>query len=373
MNIGVSLAFLSWADFERAVVKPSDPPAEPDWQLYQDELALGDMAEKFGFDSLWTVEHHFSPYGVVPDPVQLLTYFAGRTSKINFGTMIAVLPWHDPVRLAEQVLMLDNMLADGRRVTLGVGRGASEREYRGMRVPMGESRERFAESLDIIRLAFSESSFSYSGSFAELSELQVRPRPRDESLASRIVFAFQSPQSMAIGARAGLGMIFTTGKNPADYAADAAAFNRIREESGWPAVRPTLCQACYCAETEAEAWEAAVEYMGNWASMGEWHYGLLRADGFEKAGGYEWWAAQAHQLADADRSHVREEFARPQIWGTPSQCVDKVRRLQETLDPTELLLLFRPAGLPLEKAQASMELFAREVLPAIREMKTGHS
>src|ERR1700674_1065615 len=88
---------------------------KPDWQVYQDDLTLADMVEPLGFDSIWGVEHHFSPYTMIPDVLQFLTYMAGRTKRIGFGSMVVVLPWHDPVRVAEQIAMLDIYLRSEER------------------------------------------------------------------------------------------------------------------------------------------------------------------------------------------------------------------------------------------------------------------
>jgi alkanesulfonate monooxygenase SsuD/methylene tetrahydromethanopterin reductase-like flavin-dependent oxidoreductase (luciferase family) len=112
-----------------------------DYEVYQNDLKLADLAEPLGFDSIWSVEHHFTPYTMVPDVLQFLTYMAGRTSKVELGSMVVVLPWHDPVRVAEQIAMLDN-LSKG-RIVIGFGRGAATVEYNGFRVAMEESRERF--------------------------------------------------------------------------------------------------------------------------------------------------------------------------------------------------------------------------------------
>jgi len=99
---------------------------KPDWQVYQDDLTLADMVEPLGFDSIWGVEHHFSPYTMIPDVLQFMTYMAGRTKKIGFGSMVVVLLWHDPVRVAEQIAMLDIYLGiASSRWGSGAGRGES--------------------------------------------------------------------------------------------------------------------------------------------------------------------------------------------------------------------------------------------------------
>ena len=95
----------------------------PDAAVLSDHLALGDLAEPLGFDSLFALEHHFTGYAMSPSPTQLLSYYAGRTRRITLGTAVIVLPWHDPVRVAEQIALLDVM--SGGRVIVGVGNPAA--------------------------------------------------------------------------------------------------------------------------------------------------------------------------------------------------------------------------------------------------------
>ena len=106
-----------------------------DQEVYQHELSMADMAEPMGFESIWTAEHHFDNYTMCPNPLQFLTYMAARTERALLGTMVMVLPWHDPVRVAEEVAVLAHM-SDGRAI-LGVGRGLGRIEFNGFRVNMG--------------------------------------------------------------------------------------------------------------------------------------------------------------------------------------------------------------------------------------------
>jgi alkanesulfonate monooxygenase SsuD/methylene tetrahydromethanopterin reductase-like flavin-dependent oxidoreductase (luciferase family) len=92
-----------------------------DAEVYANELALAHRAESLGFGSIWSVEHHFTDYTMCPNVFQFLSYMAGRTTTIKLGSMVAVLPWQDPLRVAEQIAMLDVM--SGGRVILGIGRG----------------------------------------------------------------------------------------------------------------------------------------------------------------------------------------------------------------------------------------------------------
>ena len=98
-----------------AVIFQNPMNERSDYDVYQDDLKFGDLYEPLGFDSIWSVEHHFDDYTMCPDVLQFLTYYAGRTKNIQLGSMVVVLPWHDPIRVAEQVSVVDHM-SNGRMV-----------------------------------------------------------------------------------------------------------------------------------------------------------------------------------------------------------------------------------------------------------------
>jgi hypothetical protein len=113
-------------------------PGRPDSSVLAEHLALADLAEPLGFDSLFSLEHHFTGYSMSPSPLQLLAYYAAKTTRITLGTCVIVLPWQDPIRVAEQIAYLD-LLCRGRCI-FGFGRGAASVEYAGFRVSMEEAR-----------------------------------------------------------------------------------------------------------------------------------------------------------------------------------------------------------------------------------------
>src|SRR3984957_13345901 len=201
MKVGVSLFaqnYVDWDRFERAEAQGSAeglPQLVPDAQVYREQFHLGKLTEPLGFDSLWTVEHHFTPYTMINNPTQFLAYFAGCTERIDMGTMVVVLPWHDPVQVAEGFVALDHML-DGRRLKVGMGRGLGIREYNGLRVPMDESRERFKESLDVLRASLTDEWFAFEGQYHQIPRTTLRPRPRpDSKLLDNLYIAWGSPSS----------------------------------------------------------------------------------------------------------------------------------------------------------------------------------
>src|ERR1700720_2432145 len=140
-----------------------------------EHLAIGDLAEPLGFDSLFALEHHFTGYSMSPAPTQLLSYFAGRTKRVALGTSVIVLPWHDPIRVAESIALLD--VLSGGRCLFGFGRGAASVEYEGFRIPMEEARPRFAEAAQLIRTALREPEFEWQGEFYQIPRTSIRPRP----------------------------------------------------------------------------------------------------------------------------------------------------------------------------------------------------
>ena len=121
---------------------------QPDGVTWKEELKLCDIAADLGFDCLWSAEHHFADYSFVPDNLQLMTHLAAKYPHIDVGTAAVILPWHDPLRVAEQVVMLD-LLSEG-RLRFGVGRGLARREFEAFRLSMDESRQRFDEASAMI-------------------------------------------------------------------------------------------------------------------------------------------------------------------------------------------------------------------------------
>src|SRR5581483_1889924 len=336
-----------------------------------DDLRLVDLVEPLGFDALWSIEHHFTPYTMVPDPLQFLAWCAARTKRVALGTCVIVLPWHDPVRVAEQLAMLD-ILAGGRPLVIGFGRGAGRRELEGFGVPMSEARERFSEALEVVRLALSRERFSFEGKHYRIPETGIRPRPRTPDLPSRMYAAAVSPSSIEIMASAGLGMLVIPQKTWEEHAQDLATFNDVRARRGLAPVRSKVIVFVYCSESAADGEAVGMEYIGNYQDTAYWHYELDEPDHFHAAQGYEYYARGADvlkQLGATGQTLARDHFARAHVFGTPEQCLDKLQSIQRMTDADEFICVFRCGGMPVAIAEASMRLFADRVLPALRGLE----
>ncbi|HXD89814.1 MAG TPA: LLM class flavin-dependent oxidoreductase [Candidatus Binataceae bacterium] len=337
---------------------------KPDWEVYREDLRLADMVEPLGFDSIWGVEHHFSPYTMIPDVLQFLTYMAGRTSKVGFGSMVVVLPWHDPVRVAEQLAMLD-IFAGDREITLGFGRGSGRIEYDGFRVSMSESRDRFVEAAEIVRLALSQERFSYSGKFNQIPEMSIRPQPRRKNLTDRFYGAIVSPETGDIMAKQGMGMLVIPQKAWADHRADYEHFNESCAKFGQIAKKPIVVSFIYCAESDKAADAGAQKWMGNYADTALRHYEYDDPDHFRAVKGYEYHV----QMAEAGKNRpgdFRDLFTKTQCYGSPEKCVETLRTIATMMNAAEFVGVFKFGGMPLEEAERSMKLFAAEVLPHIQ-------
>ena len=133
-------------------------------------------AKELGYHSVFVVEHHFTGVGQLSASLNFLSYLAGRTSRIRLGTAVVVLPWHNPVLLAEQVATVD-LLSDG-RLDLGVGKGYRPPEFSGFCIPMEEATERFDEAMAFLRTAWTATDrFSHHGRRWQFENIVIEPRP----------------------------------------------------------------------------------------------------------------------------------------------------------------------------------------------------
>ena len=125
MDVGIQMIFSTYGW-----------PGMSDREAWQEEIRLARLADELGFDVIWSVEHHFFDYSFCPDNTQLLSYLAPLCTHADLGTAAIILPWNDPLRVAEKVSVLD-LLSNG-RVRLGLGRGLARREFAAFRGTMDD-------------------------------------------------------------------------------------------------------------------------------------------------------------------------------------------------------------------------------------------
>jgi len=341
-----------------------NPLGLSDAEVYENELRLAELAEPLGFDSVWTVEHHFTDYTLCPDPVQFLTWMAARTSQIELGTSVIVLPWHDPMRVAEAVTMLDN-LSDGRMI-LGIGRGLARVEYEGFRVDMDTSRERFVTYAQVVLEGLERGYLEYDGELLHQPRRDLRPRPRF-SFRNRTYAAAVSPESMPIMARLGIGLLVIPQKPWAMVQEDFEVYHRVwAEENPGTAPPPPLSGGfIVCHENADKAEEMARRYIGGYYGTVLQHYEFA-ADPHAGVQGYEFYTHVTRYIERHGETGAIDAFVDLMPYGTPDQVLEKVAFIRDAIGIAGFLPNFSFAGMPYDEAERSLRLFATEVMPELQ-------
>lgn len=340
---------------------------KPDSEIYKDDVRLGDLAEPLGFDSIWSVEHHFTGYAMVPNVVQLLTYFAGRTKRVQLGTAVIVLPWHDPVRVAEEMSVLDNL--SGGRTIFGFGRGAASVEYDGFRIAMDESRARFEEAAKIIIKALSNERFSYDGQFFKIPQMSIRPRPISHP-EQRLYASSVSPESAEIMAKLGIGVLIVPQRDWDTTVADVERYRTVARTNGFTPKPPISLINVSVSESGDEALDRAHTYMGAMFDSIDAHYHF--SDGhLNGVKGYEFYAKMAKTYAKFSDSNVKSKavdfFVSLHVTGTPQQCLDKIVQIKAKTGIDHFVGQFSYGGMPYAQGERNMRLFAEKVKPILQD------
>ena len=348
-----------------AVIFQGAGEGRTDRNVYRNELRFADLAEPLGFESIWGVEHHFTEYTMCPDVLQFLTYCAGRTRHIQLGSMVVVLPWHDPMRVAEQVVVLDHM-CDG-RVILGIGRGLGRVEFEGFGVDQEESRQRFIESSQMILEGLERGSCEFEGQFVHQKKRELRPRPF-KSFRGRTYAAAVSPESSIIMAKLGIGILIIPQKPWEQVALELDDYRRVYHETNGTDAPPPICAGwTFCDENEERARELAYKYIGGYWKTVVKHYELV-GDHLTKLKGYESYSEmQRKASAPGGLDAMIEFFVNLQVWGTPEQCYEKIIEIQRRTGAEAYTGVFSYAGMPYDIAEANLRLFASEVMPALKK------
>lgn len=352
MDVGVQLVFASYGWDKIG-----------DAQVWDEELCLARLADELGFDVLWSVEHHFFDYSFCPDNLQLMSYLAGVTKNADLGTAAVILPWHDPLRVVEQVAMLD-YLAKG-RFRFGIGRGLSRREFAAFRGTMDESRERFDEAAAMILEALRTGYIEGNGKHYQQPKIAIRPRP-ERSFAGRTYAVASSEDSVEAAARLKARMVMFADRpwpmRLAQIERHQALFRRLHHEEAPPFL---IADFCVCTPTMAGAEELARRHMGSFVDSNLEHYELLSGH-FARIKGYDAYAKKAELAKETGRDGIVEAFLKAAVWGTPDRILRELEARRAAVGEFELCTSFRFGGTPHALAERSLRLYAKEILPVLK-------
>lgn len=345
--------------------KDGEPIGVSDAEIYRNELQIIGDAEQLGFDSVWCVEHHFGGYTMTPDVGAFLSYMAGRTTRIKIGSMVFVLPWHHPVRVAETVSMLDN-LSQGRLV-LGIGRGLGRVEFDGMGVPMAESRERFVEAAQLVLNGLEDGYVEFAGEYYQQEKRWLRPVPT-ASFRHRTYAAAVSPESMRIMAELGVGILIIPQKPWPTVIDELDKYREMYlDANGVPAPPTIVASMVFCDEDAARADEMGAEHMMKYYATVMKHYDLAGTH-FADTKGYEYYDAASVENRRRGEDQAARFYADLQVRGTPDQCVDQIAEIKEMLGCQTFVGIFSYSGLSLDESLRNRDLFVSKVQPRIKAL-----
>ena len=309
-------------------------------QGFRDYLDMAVEAEALGYRSSFLVEHHFTGWNQVSATLMLQTALAMRTTKLRLGTAVIVLPWHNPVLLAEQAATLD--LLSGGRLDFGIGKGYRHNEFAGFCIPMEEADERFEEGLAVILKAWtSEERFSHHGKHWHFEDVVVEP-PSHQKPHPPIWMGAGSPGSIAKVAERGFKLLLD------QYAPVAAVIERFNffksevEKRGrkFDPNDVALSRGFYVAKNEADKAQAIETRLANQRRTA----GLAQSP--DKSN-------KATLLSYADTAEASADAA---LYGSPDEIARKLELLRKA--GFEQILLSGPAG-----SRENLRAFARDVMP----------
>jgi alkanesulfonate monooxygenase SsuD/methylene tetrahydromethanopterin reductase-like flavin-dependent oxidoreductase (luciferase family) len=313
---------------------------------FRDFIDYNIEAEALGFHSTFVVEHHFTGYGQVSATLNLLTWLGARTRTLRLGTAVIVLPWHNPVLLAEQAATLD--LLSGGRLDFGIGKGYRYNEFRGFCVSMDEADARFSECLDVIVKSWtSDAPFSHRGKYWAFDEVVVEP-PTAQRPHPPIWMGAGGESSVRQVAEKGFNLLLGQYAQPADVAKSIAAYRKAVEAQGWrfDPMSVGVTRAFFVCDS-AEDKEAALQR--RLANRVRQLKLATRPDGTVHGG---------PDRATGDPDTINRGSA---MYGTPD---DIAKKLDELRDAGVGYVLVNGGGSGGgARGRASMRRFAREVMP----------
>jgi alkanesulfonate monooxygenase SsuD/methylene tetrahydromethanopterin reductase-like flavin-dependent oxidoreductase (luciferase family) len=321
---------------------------EADSSGYADFIAYVKQAERLGFGHVFLVEHHFTGYGQLSASLTLLSYLAACTTRIRLGTAVTVLPWHNPVLLAEQVATLD-LLSNG-RFDFGVGKGYRDQEFSGFCIPMNEASERFDEAIEVIRKAWtSVGRFSHHGKHWHFDNIVVEPAPMQQPHPPFWLGA-GSKASICRAARDGYNLLLDQIASVDLTIERVGIFREECRRIGRPyhPMMVGVTRAFQLAYTSEEREEAL----------------LTRARVLKTISGLASEAETPRRVGSSIDSILALESDDAPLLGTPAEIVTRLKELEA--GGIELVLLVDPNG-----SITSLQAFGADIMPAFTNARLG--
>jgi probable F420-dependent oxidoreductase len=334
------MRFGLWYDFR-------NPPQwrQPADRLYGETLDQIAWGESHGFDDVWLSEHHFIEDGYLPSIMPMAAAIAARTKRIRIASGVLLMPFHNPVRLAEDVAVVD--IISGGRLELGVGVGLKHEEFEGFGVPFTERGARTNQSLEIMCRALAGESVTFKSEFFDFKNVRVTPEPIQKPHPPIWLGGF-TPAALRRAARFGDGFTVpgATREVYDQYVAELKKENRPTDN-----IRFASAVWCLIVSNDPEkTFSEAADHVIN------------------QANNYSKWLSAAGLSPLSEHLRDREQLRKSGLLQvvTPDAAVGMIRTFANTVPITHFYSWTLPPGLPPRWAQTHLELFASKVIPAFR-------
>jgi alkanesulfonate monooxygenase SsuD/methylene tetrahydromethanopterin reductase-like flavin-dependent oxidoreductase (luciferase family) len=305
-------------------------------------LEQAEYVDRAGLDSIWLTEHHFVADGYLSAVMPALAAIAARTTRATIGTYVLLAPFYHPLRLAEDTAFID-VVSNG-RLRLGIGLGYRDEEFDGFQISRKERLGRTLETIEILKRAWSGEPFSFDGKHFRFRDAHVLPRPVSRP-HPELLWGGMNAVAIRRGAKLGLSFACNLGRREVEMYREA-----LREFGKDPANYSIVNnRIVYLADNEDRAWKDIEEPAMYQAAL------------------YARWLSAA---APGGGSPIRPDAARIHrnaVLGTPAQVTERLRKIIEQTPMTELIVATQLPGLPPSKALHSLQRFATEVLPRLRQ------
>jgi len=316
-------------------------------RLYAEILDQVAWLDQLGLDLVWFTEHHFVDDGYLPSWIPVASAMSARTRRVRFSSDICLLPFNHPVRLAEDLAVLDNL--SGGRVEIGIGMGYAPHEFRGFGIPLPQRLSRTEEGLEILRRCFDGERFSFHGKRYDLDDVVIRPgyvQPGGPPLW----LAAMSRNGAERAARFDCHLL---PQGPREEVLDPWREALTTSGRNPDAYRVGIIRGCFVTDDRERDWpvvRAAERYRGE-----------IYTRFFAEAGRHGSW--------------YRDEARIPQTWvvGDVEHCTAELTRFIAQHGITDLVTWAVPPGLRPERVNRSLERFAREVAPRLKAARAGGS
>jgi alkanesulfonate monooxygenase SsuD/methylene tetrahydromethanopterin reductase-like flavin-dependent oxidoreductase (luciferase family) len=333
-------------------------------EAFDEAFSTAESAEEWGLDGVWLAERHFASPGrrrgipsVVASPLIFATAIAARTSRLRIGTAVLVLPLGHPVRLAEEVATLDNISRG--RLELGIGRSGFPWAYEGYNIPYSESRDRFREYFEVMRLAWTQETFSYQGTYYNFQDVCLIPKPYQKPhpplrYAATTRETFQAMGEVGLPIFVGLG-----GAAVSDLAEAIPEYRAAWQQAGHPGAGDVMLRVgVYVAEDMDRALSEPQESTMRWANRIRQNY-LRPPDYYGGAERYQ----RAQRMEGITYEAVLQDRV---VYGTPEVVASRLGELRDVLGLSGVIMEPNVGGMiPQEHLQTSIRLFGQEVGPRL--------